>query len=913
MFARAGRRAGQIVASASASADPLGPAGFDPLSAPPPAAPAADDAAAAAPEVPASTTAAPPTVAAREPPATFGLPSAVQSYGPFAATPRGTSPQQQAAAPPVPTNVAMAPLALGDEPSWIDSDVSPPKPPAPAAAAKERTERPAVAPIEPPHAVVAKSTPEPLSPKPPLAPAAQKSPSKAPQEVPSLPAKAPEPSPQSTRRVSAVLATQDALVEPLGPLVPAPLAPSLPITRETVGRLQADLSVLEAQEAQLIASCSALISRPMKSALPDARSRVAHLETEKARLTALVYETKMAQRDEVDVVKRQHANTLIELRTGLGESSMEHARSEMNALASQLEGAMKTVERLRRDVAAAMADREGYDERSAEDRATLELNKGLHTLFLEWRRQSDQRAAGLLRDRTRATLAELAERTQRLADSARSDRKRALATHRTQREQSFSDFRKIQREGNRRATDAFFAALSLTRKRSAEETRAAAAAVKAKHDREMDEAAAQARAQARGAVEAALQQHRQALQDEWLQLEGQLRRAESIRSDEANHKRKLAVADLASLRRRFGLERQHWVDVSSGTKQPATARTDLVASIKPLVRRSREVGEAANVAMKGLEAARRLPTASRSRLNEREAALQVLHSKLAARGDGLEKCWSELKGQCEQLKEAISRTAERASEGRSAISVAQQQLDAVRQSWERDERAALSKAQLPTADKSYCDVLYDIAEQLRVVNEQSVDLRRARSEHGISVTTLEDDLEEQHTAFIKTIFSLLSKYDEVAAALATVESKRRQLDAESEDQRLAKLTLDTEWKDIAHHADRLRTVSSTIQKEAALVAANPPPLQSAADNRYAYGYHVPASRSLVTQQQQQQYYTTRMFSEPSMAPSGRRQESTWADFSTLLRVPDDTSVGSASHRTGPRSQSITTPSPDTES
>jgi chromosome segregation ATPase len=293
--------------------------------------------------------------------------------------------------------------------------------------------------------------------------------------------------------------------------------------------------------------------------------------------------------------------------------------------------------------------------------------------------------------------------------------------------------------------------------------------------------------------------------------------------------------------------------------------------------------------------------------------LQVLHSKLAARGDGLEKCWSELKGQCEQLKEAISRTAERASEGRSAISVAQQQLDAVRQSWERDERAALSKAQLPTADKSYCDVLYDIAEQLRVVNEQSVDLRRARSEHGISVTTLEDDLEEQHTAFIKTIFSLLSKYDEVAAALATVESKRRQLDAEAEDQRLAKLTLDTEWKDIAHHADRLRTVSSTIQKEAALVAANPPPLQSAADNRYAYGYHVPASRSLVTQQQQQQYYTTRMFSEPSMAPSGRRQESTWADFSTLLRVPDDTSVGSASHRTGPRSQSITTPSPDTES
>jgi hypothetical protein len=105
-----------------------------------PAAPAADDAAAAAPEVPAPTTAAPATVAAREPAATFGLPSVVQSYGPFAATPRGTSPQQQAAASPVPTNVTMAPLALGDEPSWIDSDVSPPKPPAPAAA-RQREDR----------------------------------------------------------------------------------------------------------------------------------------------------------------------------------------------------------------------------------------------------------------------------------------------------------------------------------------------------------------------------------------------------------------------------------------------------------------------------------------------------------------------------------------------------------------------------------------------------------------------------------------------------------------------------------------------------------------------------------------------------------------------------------------------------
>jgi hypothetical protein len=402
----------------------------------------------------------------------------------------------------------------------------------------------------------------------------------------------------------------------------------------------------------------------------------------------------------------------------------------------------------------------------------------------------------------------------------------------------------------------------------------------------------------------------------------------------------MGAADIEALRRRHAAEAQAWADARKSLREPAIAASELSARAEPLRRRVRETAENAVIAARGIAAAQKVPSSGRALLDDRKHSVEALQRKMKARTETLSRAWEEIKAQTAGVKDAVALTLERSTEGRSQVVSAQQHLDLVRVAWEKDERALLAKSQLPTADKAYCDVLFDLAERLRVVNEQTTELRRSRGDQALASTSLETELEEQHAGFAKQIFTLLSKYDEVATTLAAVESKRRHLDAEAHDQQLAKAAIDTEWRDIAHAADRARTQSHALQKEAALVAVAqeqaPQGGSSSSDAAAATGQyrggHTARYDAFSRGAQPYSYGGGALFTDSSSGSQfasrgggggfGHLSRTTGGNFgdafSTLLRLPDDSSVGGTSAGfTAPGmrmvpSQSITTPSPDTD-
>jgi hypothetical protein len=602
------------------------------------------------------------------------------------------------------------------------------------------------------------------------------------------------------------------------------------------------------------------------------RERVAALEAARVAAVRQLNDDVIAHRNAADERRSRMAAAERQLRGESSDATTAAAQETVNRLADELAALEHDVEERRAAKAAVLADGTGA---VGAGNPTAQLSGMLGALFGEWRTGADRRMDHLLREHVRHALHDAALRAERVGVDNREARSAALAEHKEAREAGFDAFRRSRRETRRHAADAFYAALKIKRERHCEEGAKQSGEVRLRHERHVEEAMAGARADTTAAVERMVAQRQAALRDEAGSAEQRLRQAEQAHAAELKHHRALHRADTDSLRHRAELEHEAIRD--RGVADRAASDTDVAA----LRGRVSHLHEAASMAAHGVGNARRLPVASVC--DEKEAAVATLRTQLASRSDALQRDWERLRGLLLQLDAGVGKLGESASGDRAAVVSAQTQLDAVRTAWERDERAALTKPSLPSADSTTCNVTSDVAAALRGALERCGALRQARAANHSQTISLEEGLEEQHARVTRTTMAMMAKYDELAASVAAVEAKQRHLDAEEGDQRLAATALNSEWDDFAAAAQRMQARSASLQNEAAYHKEN-----RHGAPRYGGGGGGGGKPAYAS------------------ATSPR-------DFSALVALSSDASVPpTTASGSGGGQQSLTTPSPDTE-
>lgn len=832
--ASAGRRAGQQIAP-----------GFDPLAGPPPVAdPLAD----------------PPAGAE----AAAGTPTAAEPESPTVPTP--------AAAP-----VHASPTVPAADASWLDS---PATTPSSDKTHKANETTPAAATGRPPAmqpSQVRTGVP-PLAPSP-LQPAQSfTTPVKAPVEPPATTtASAPTPAPAP--------AAADA--------VPSPSSTPPEDPDVEAARLKKELADLEAEESRAVASCSALLSRPTLSASPDAQNALAAAESQRATLAARRNDMRIEHRGRMEELLRSQQNASRNERESRSEALHGDSRGKINALARQAEALEEELVVLRQRRDDAMDTATNPDGTRAPGLSTSDLVGRVNELFAEWRHDADGRLHSLMRSEVRNALHELALRHEQHQNDVRKTRSDAVRDFRGQRDEAFHAFRKQRREVRRHAADAFFGSLKARRARHVEETAAHAADVRRKHQREVDEMSAKARAEARTKIDRTGEMHREQLRDAWDALEANYHAKEAQQRDEAKHRAKMYRHDIDSTVRRNEMERAVWADKAPSVAS-ATTSGMATATATAIRKRVTQLADAASVAAKGIKASQRLPGQLSQAIRDREQTLELMRTHLAAKGDNLAKSWEQLQSLLQQLDEKVLRTAERATAGHSDVAAAQQRIDIVRAAWEREERTALSKATLPTADTAHCDVVMDLGAHVRELYTAAQTARETRSDHGMRTTQLERELDDRHSSLAKATNQVMGKYEEIAAAMAAVEAKQRHLENEANDLRLAKAALDAEWAEFGKQAEKLKYSTRAAQHDMAGLRSAPFP-------HSAPKAHYNTSRAAEP--------TPRTHFASDYTATATSRVGRTMDFDTLLRLPDDSGT---TQRDEPSSQPLTTPSPDTD-